>query len=163
MVSLTTFRKQTDEASPNIFTYSISLLNNQFASGKIEPRKVPVNWFSSPKRSSKSSRRPRTRKELRKRWRKRKNLNKSILSRSEEESSGRPFQKRNNFIELRKIPTKHSVCNFLKIPKSRNWASSLSRTLKMLLVMGASRLFLLANLKEGRKRSQSWKKLSQRV
>ena len=40
MVVLSIFRKQSDEASPNVFTYALDFFGNQFSGGKIEPRKV---------------------------------------------------------------------------------------------------------------------------
>jgi hypothetical protein len=39
-------RKQSDEANPSVFTYSFELFGNQFAGGKIEPRKVSLRRFS---------------------------------------------------------------------------------------------------------------------
>lgn len=49
MVNILAIRKLTDEANPNLFTYSLEVMNYIFTAGKIEPRKVFFMLISSQK------------------------------------------------------------------------------------------------------------------
>ena len=100
-------RKLTDEANPNIFGYSIKLLGQDFTGGKIEPRKVLFLQFSLPRNNWKS-----WNKKIRKVVKNRPSNNKSplksiMLSSKESNASGTHFPNNKDFIEPRKILTKH--------------------------------------------------------
>ena len=95
-------------------------MNNIFAGGKIEPRKVNIYLDSSPKKNLSSNRKLKIRKELKKMLNKRKRSKRLIQNKKKGDNSGKNYQNSKNSIVLKKILSKHSVFFGLKILKNKN-------------------------------------------
>ena len=145
-----------------MFSYCFNYMGHDLAGGKIEPRKVCINLYSLQRRSWKSRKKLKIRRELKRMPKKKKKLKSWILRKKKEGSNGKSFQKSKNFTGLKKILTKHSAFFGHKTQRSINWANNTWKNFKMQFQVVSSKFAWPVNLKADRNKLQSSKKQNQK-
>ena len=145
-----------------MFSYCFNYMGHDLAGGKIEPRKVCFHLFSLQRRSWKSRKKLKIRREPKKMPKRKKKLNSWILKKRKEGNNGKSFRKSKNFTELKRILTKHSVFFGHKTQRSINWASNTWKNSKMQYQVVNSKYVWLVNLRVDKNKLLSSKKQSQK-